>query len=59
MNLLPIVRAASEVENAQTVLRDAIRLAHKQGHSLREIAKAANISHEQVRRLIRDSRLPQ
>jgi hypothetical protein len=51
--LLPIVRAAAKAENAQVVLYDAIRLARAKGHSLREIAKAADMSHEQIRRIVR------
>lgn len=32
---------------------EAIRAAHKAGHSLRAIAEAARLSHEQVRRIVR------
>lgn len=52
MNLLHIVRAAAQAQNAKTTLHKAIRFAHAEGHSLREIAQAASMSHEQVRRIV-------
>lgn len=44
---------AADVQTARQHLVYALELAHKQGRSLREIAEAAGMSHEQVRRLIR------
>lgn len=52
IRLLPIVRAAAQAQNAKTTLHKAIRLAHVEGYSLREIAQAAGMSHEQVRRIV-------
>ncbi len=47
------VLARSEAHHsAAGALNRAIREAHDQGHSLREIAAEALISHEQVRRIL-------
>jgi len=46
-------RAAARVERAKTELELRIREAHDAGASLREIAAAANVSHEQIRRVLR------
>jgi hypothetical protein len=48
-----IGRAAVGLETAKTMLVRRMRLAHEQGESLRVIAEWANMSHEQVRRMIR------
>lgn len=46
-------RRASETRESQRKLKTAILDAHKTGATLREIAKAADMSHEKVRGLIR------
>lgn len=45
--------AAARAAASRDWLNGAILQAHAKGASLREIAKAAGVSHEQVRRLIR------
>jgi AcrR family transcriptional regulator len=48
------VRArADALEDAQRALDDAIRAAITHGHSLRQVGSAAGVSHERVRRLVR------
>jgi transposase len=50
---LSAVKAAADVHARRTRrLNNAIRAAHAAGHSLRTIAEAAGVSHEQVRRVI-------
>jgi methyl coenzyme M reductase gamma subunit len=46
-----VVARAEAAESAQLALQRAIRDAYEHGHSLRAIANAAGISHEQVRRV--------
>jgi DNA invertase Pin-like site-specific DNA recombinase len=54
MTLVRAVRAARRGRDAaDEKLRDTIRAAHAVGVSLREIAGAAGVSHEQVRRILR------
>lgn len=57
MDILAVVReaaaqAAAESDNALRVRDDAIRVARAEGKSLRKIAAAAGMSHEQVRRIL-------
>lgn len=53
MTALPKVeRAAAKAAVARRGLEDAIREAHASGASLRAIAQAAGVSHEQVRRVL-------
>jgi hypothetical protein len=47
-------RATDRLHAAQEVQRDAMRTASDSGASLREIAGEAGLSHEQVRRIVRD-----
>lgn len=47
-----VEKAAARVEAAQFDLAVSIRKAHDEGASLRAIAVAAKMSHEQVRRLL-------
>ena len=55
----PIAAAAAELGAAQDKLIQAIASAHRADVPLRAIAAAANISHEQARRLVkRAARLP-
>jgi len=49
--LLDVARRALRLETATESLADAIRDARSAGHSLRAIAKASGMSHENVRRL--------
>lgn len=52
-NILATVTAASDRESAaRRDLEAAILVAHGEGHSNREIAKACNLSHERVRQLV-------
>lgn len=44
--------AAARAAASRAVLEQAIRDAHREGESLRTIAKAARVSHEQVRRIV-------
>lgn len=44
--------AALAIGHAHDQLAATIRAAHREGSSLRKIAEAAGVSHEQVRRLI-------
>jgi hypothetical protein len=54
MNELTQVRkAADSVQTARRRLLAAIVAAHEAGNALRMIAKAAGLSHEQVRLLLR------
>jgi len=48
-----IERAAAKAALARERLLETIRAAHASGESLRKIAAAANLSHEQVRRIVR------
>ena len=48
-----VERAARKVAAAQSELREAIRFSHSEGASLRQLAKASDLSHETVRGLIR------
>ena len=48
-----VERAAAKAAAAHAALVQAIREAHAEGESLRSIAEAAGVSHEQVRRLLR------
>jgi hypothetical protein len=51
---MPEIAVHAEMcEQARVDLWAAIRVAHEHGHSLRVIAAAAELSHEQVRRIIR------
>ena len=50
--LAPVEEQARLAIEARMELEWAIRRARSEGASLREIAKAAEMSHEQVRRLI-------
>lgn len=45
-------RAVRAVETDRAILEQRIQLAHDRGLSLRAIAEAANMSHEQVRRIL-------
>ena len=47
-----VAMCARDVAVAQEKLAEAIRADHALGRSLRAIAQDANISHEQVRRII-------
>jgi hypothetical protein len=51
--LRDVQKRAKAYERARNQLWTAIRTAHERGHSLRVIAAAAGLSHEQVRRIIR------
>lgn len=50
--LRDVEKRAKAYERARAQLWAAIRVAHEQGHSLRAIAAAAHLSHEQVRRIV-------
>lgn len=50
MSLALVRRAAEDAAEARVVLEVAIRNAAKE-HSLRAVAEAAGLSHEQVRRI--------
>lgn len=50
--LQKVSRAARKAASARGELEQAVRAASAAGLSLREIAKAADVSHEQIRRLI-------
>lgn len=45
-------QVAIRAEQTRTEMATAMRIAHSAGWSLRAIAKAAGVSHEQVRRTI-------
>lgn len=45
--------AAANLEESQKFFRIQVQDAHEKGLSLRAIAAAAGVSHEQVRRMIR------
>ena len=47
-----VKRAAAKAADSRERLDDAIREAHDQGNSLRTIAEAAGVSHEQVRVIV-------
>ena len=47
-----VERAARKLSEAGRQLEDAIRFSHTEGASLRQLAKAAGMSHEKVRGLI-------
>jgi AcrR family transcriptional regulator len=47
-----IERAAAKAAVAREWLEKEIRLGHHEGMSLRAIAKAAGVSHEQVRQIV-------
>jgi hypothetical protein len=50
------VRAASLTAAAHQVkLRDAIKAAHVEGHSLRAIAEAAGLSHQRIHQIVREA----
>lgn len=51
--LAELQRASAEVHAARYVLVELVRKAHADGMSLREIAEAASMSHETVRRIAR------
>lgn len=53
VNTRKVERAAAKAAAAHAALVRAIREAHAEGHSLRSIAEAAGVSHEQVRRLVK------
>lgn len=50
--LAALDQVARQAEFARKEVERAIRIAHAAGASLRDIAKAAGISHEQVRRIL-------
>ena len=50
-----IADAAKELQAARGKLIDAIGSAHKADVPLRAIARAANVSHEQVRRIVKSA----
>jgi len=47
-----VKRAAAKAAVSREALEIAIREAHAAGEALRKIADAANVSHEQVRRIV-------
>ena len=47
-----VEKASAELARYRTRLEREVREAHKDGASLRAIAEWANISHEQVRRIV-------
>lgn len=47
-----VVRAAARAARARETLVEEIRRAHADGLSLREIGRAAGMSHEHVRRIV-------
>ena len=51
MPLLDVEKAAHKSAEAQAKLHEAIHKARREGLPLRDIAKAAGMSHEQIRRL--------
>lgn len=51
-HLRKVERAATKAAAAHAALVQAIQEAHLSGESLRSIAAAAGVSHEQVRRLL-------
>ena len=51
--LRKVEKAAAKAASSRLALEAAIRKAHAGGASLRVIAEAAKMSHEQVRRTIR------
>jgi len=55
-SLRRVERAAAKAAVAHSALVQAIQEAHDQGLSLRSIAAAAGVSHEQVRRLLAPDR---
>jgi DNA-binding CsgD family transcriptional regulator len=56
--LRAVEMAATNVQNAKTTLAEMVRNASEAGHSLREIAAAAGLSHENVRTMIRNGQTP-
>ncbi len=46
-----VKRAAAEAAVSRETLEAAMQQAHREGASLRDIAKAAGLSHETVRRI--------
>jgi hypothetical protein len=48
-----VTKAANELQTARNNLDEAVRSAHQADVPLRAIAAAANVSHEQVRRMLR------
>lgn len=53
-SLSRVKRAASRRASAMDDYREALKAARDDGHSLREIAKAAGVSHVAVMKLLRD-----
>lgn len=51
-----VAEAAQRLDHAEQAHRDAISAAFEAGASLPQIAETALISHEQVRRIVRDSK---
>ena len=45
--------AARRAREADELVRDVIRQAHRDGWSLRELARASGYSHEGVRKIVR------
>jgi lambda repressor-like predicted transcriptional regulator len=52
-----VQQAVSRIETARACLLSEIAAAREAGYSLRAIAEAAGLSHEQVRQLLRRSRV--
>jgi DNA-directed RNA polymerase specialized sigma24 family protein len=53
--LTRVKRAQQRRASATQEYRDAIRAAHTAGHTLREIAEAAGVSHVAVLKTLRDA----
>lgn len=51
-DLRKVQRAATKAAASRVTLENAIREAHASGQSLRKIAEAAGVSHEQVRVIV-------
>lgn len=53
--LAALDQVARHAEQARREVDRAVRIAHNAGASLRDIAKAAGISHESVRRIVQSA----
>lgn len=53
MTLAKLTELADAIEHARTARDHAIYQAHQQGHRQKDIAEAAGLTREQIRRIVR------